>query len=253
MASAVADGAVAVGAGAGAGAGAGGGSGGTLDASPPASLASLAASIGALPASAGGAPALESSAKHAAPKSVAVPERMPVSRFTALSSARVETRRKSLTLAAARGYGRGVDPFVDLAPGADHDPLAQRLAGWVRAGLERDARRRDFEKLRGTVGMVVDDAGTALTLRFDFGRLTIHEGLIGVPTVTIRGAETDILGLAALPLGVGAREVLDGRRAVASVLAALRARRLKIYGLLGHPRFVVRFLRVLSSRVGSAE
>jgi hypothetical protein len=151
-----------------------------------------------------------------------------------------------LTRSGAREYGRGVEPLVDLAPGADHDPFARRIAEWVTGGLEREDRRRDFDKLRGSVGVVVDDAGTALTLRFDFGRLTIHEGLIGVPTVTIRGSEKDISGLAELGFGRGVAGVLRQRHAAKDVVLALRARRLKIYGLSSHPRFVMRLLAVLS-------
>jgi hypothetical protein len=144
-----------------------------------------------------------------------------------------------------------VEPVIDLARGAEHDPLAARLAEIVRDNLKNAWQEREFLRLRGSAVIFADDLGTALTLRFDFGRLTIHEGVVGIPDVTIRGGIGDIEALTRLPvhgvsrlpsaLGDG-----NGRAAIGSVARALRSRSLKIYGLVFHARFVVRLLRVLS-------
>lgn len=143
-----------------------------------------------------------------------------------------------------------MEPIVDLAPGAGEDGLAQLFATLVRENLVDEARRRDFSRLRASIGVVADDAGTALTLRFDFGKLTIHEGLVGVPTITIRGQTADIERLSELPHAIGLRALSDpsSRAAARHVLSALRSRNLKIYGLYSHPRLVIRLLRVLSRR-----
>jgi hypothetical protein len=145
-----------------------------------------------------------------------------------------------------------MDPVVDLAEGAEHDPLAQSLAEIVRSNVARDWQRREFARLRGSAAIVADDAGTALTLRFDFGRLTIHEGVVGIPDVTIRGTIPDIEALTRLPFHPALRVPVaglrdgEGRRALVAVFAALRGRALKIYGMMFHARFVLRLLRVLS-------
>ncbi|MBI3204518.1 MAG: hypothetical protein IT377_13950 [Polyangiaceae bacterium] len=138
-----------------------------------------------------------------------------------------------------------MEPVVDLALGADHVPLARQIAERVRTAISQPALRRDFDRMRGAVGIVADDADTALTLRFDFGRLTIHEGLIGVPTVTLRGITRGLDALSELP-AVPARGLVDSGRSLAHVLGALRAGKLKIYGLTSHPRLVFRLLRLLS-------
>jgi hypothetical protein len=147
-----------------------------------------------------------------------------------------------------------VDLVVDLAPGAEHEPLAQLFAEVARDSVRDERTRREFERLRGAVGVVADDSGSALTLRFDFGRLTIHEGLVGIPTVTIRGTTDDLEALLDLPLsGRRAFGLLRGgedRRAVSVVVSALGRRRLKIYGLVLHAPLVIRVLRVLSRRKG---
>ena len=147
-----------------------------------------------------------------------------------------------------------MEPVVDLGPGAERNPLAGLLAELVRANVQRPAQRRELERLRGSFAVVADDAGSALTLRFDFGRLTVHEGIVGIPDVTLRGRSADIEALADLPfrtrLGVPlpAPGDADGRHAVSVLLSALRGRRIKIYGLLTHPRLVFGLLRVLARR-----
>lgn len=147
-----------------------------------------------------------------------------------------------------------MEPVVDLGPGADRNPLARVLADLVRSNASRSAQRRELERLRGSIAVVADDAGSALTLRFDFGRLTVHEGIVGVPDVTLRGRSADIEALADLPfrtrlgLPVAMPGDRSGRRAVMVLWSALRGRRIKIYGLLSHPRLVFRLLRVLARR-----
>jgi hypothetical protein len=144
-------------------------------------------------------------------------------------------------------------PVVDLAPGTERNPLAQMFAELVRRNVVRPAQRREFDRLRGSAAIVVDDAGDALTLRFDFGRLTVHEGLVGVPDITILGVTKDIETLTKVPFWTHTRLPLpkltdrEGRAALLRVVRALRSRNLKIYGLLFHARFVIRLLRVLSN------
>ena len=141
-----------------------------------------------------------------------------------------------------------MDPIVDLAPGAEDNDLAVRLAARVRSNLARAPRKvKDFRALRGTVQVVALDAGSALTLRFDHGRLTVHDGTIGVPAVTFSGDTAALLRLVDVPLsrwlsipfasaGRGAREILS----------LLSRGELKIYGLASHPRLVTRVLRLVS-------
>ena len=141
-------------------------------------------------------------------------------------------------------------PIVDVAPRAAENPLALRLSAMVRDNLERGARkRRDFDALRGSVAVVADDTRDATTLRFDYGRLTVHDGIVGVPDVTLRGTEARLLALGTLPLSRRTgflpfdRSGLAEARALAS---SLRSGELRIYGLGLHLPLVIRLLRVLS-------
>src|ERR1700690_1702494 len=76
------------------------------------------------------------------------------------------------------------------------------LADLVRQNLEaKPHKKADFEALGGSVSIVADDADVALTLRFERGgKLTIHDGIVGIPDVTIRGPSDGILPLSNRPL-----------------------------------------------------
>jgi hypothetical protein len=143
-----------------------------------------------------------------------------------------------------------LEPTVDLAPGSERLALARELAAVVRQNIADHAEKRaEFCRLRGAVAVVADDTGVALTLRFEYGRLVVHAGVVGIPDVTLRGSAERIRDLAALPAltvrGL-ARSRSDARLILGSTVRSLRGGDLKVYGFVLHPRLVLRTLRVLS-------
>lgn len=137
-----------------------------------------------------------------------------------------------------------MQPIIDLAPGADDNPLATEIGERVRANLAvRPRKLADFRALRGTIFIVAQDTGDALTLRFDHGRLTIHDGTIGIPAVTFCADKSVLLRLSSMPL----IPLLRLPAAPWSRLGSPLTRGdLKIYGILTHPRMVLTFVRLLS-------
>jgi hypothetical protein len=148
-----------------------------------------------------------------------------------------------------------VDPIIDLAPGAEDNPLAVELADRIRDNL---ARRRetasDFRALRASVLMVAQDLGESFTLRFDHGRLTVHDGGVGIPSVTLCGDADALRRLADFPLSRWLRLptlgpfTREGRETWRLLVDLFAREDLKVYGLVAHPRTVVYLLRVLSAR-----
>jgi hypothetical protein len=142
---------------------------------------------------------------------------------------------------------------IELAPGAEDNGLANMLAELVRQNLEDKPHKvADFDALEGNVAIVADDADVCLTLRFARGRLQIHDGIVGIPDVAIRGTSDTILALSNMPLtrpfGL---PIPDPRKkdevAVSrSVMAAMRTGQFKMHGALLHPGLVVRLTRVMS-------
>lgn len=103
------------------------------------------------------------------------------------------------------GRSHPPDFSVDLGPRADADPLAREIRRRIVANLEHGGRLAAFRRMWGTVVIVaVSEEGggtpthTTLTLRFDWGRLMIHEGRVGRPDVTLWGTPEGILSLGAL-------------------------------------------------------
>jgi hypothetical protein len=144
-------------------------------------------------------------------------------------------------------------PSVRLAPGAEDNGLASMLADLVRQNLEAKPHKNgDFRTLACSVAIVAEDAEVALTLRFHLGTLTIHDGIVGIPDVTIRGSSDTILALSNLPLTTplglpfpGLRDK-EGMKTVRSVMNAMTEGRFHIYGLAFHLPMLMRLTRVMS-------
>lgn len=128
---------------------------------------------------------------------------------------------------------------VVLSPLAENDPLAQELERRVLAHLRKPGLLQSFVKMWATVVIVcrpdepgrgplaaMDGRGTTLTLRFDYGSLTIHEGRVGRPDVTVWGTAAEILSMGVfrtfLP-GVGPQ----------------------VFGKGAHPKLVFQLVRIL--------
>jgi hypothetical protein len=150
-----------------------------------------------------------------------------------------------------------VTPAVTLAPGAEDNGLATMLAELVRQNLDAKPHKiEDFDALgglRGSVSIVADDADVALTMRFEpGGKLTIHDGIVGIPDVTIRGPADAIMALSnmplATPLGLPIPSPRDHEavRSVRTVLAAMGRGKLHVHGAAFHLPLVMKLTRVMS-------
>jgi hypothetical protein len=144
-------------------------------------------------------------------------------------------------------------PAIVLAPRAEDNGLASMLADLVRQNLEAKPHKEgDFLALTGSFAIVADDADVALTLRFDHGRLTIHDGIVGIPDVTIRGGSDTIMALSNMPLvtrlGLPIPDPRDkeGVRVAKSIVDAMRKGTFHIYGMLFHMPMMMRLTRVMS-------
>ena len=61
------------------------------------------------------------------------------------------------------------------------------LATLLRQNIdERPEKKAAFTRMRGRVAIVLEDIGSAVTLSFTSGRLMIHDGITGIPDVTVR-------------------------------------------------------------------
>lgn len=140
-----------------------------------------------------------------------------------------------------------MQPVIELGPGADDNGFALMLSALIRQNLDDHPRKqRDFLKLSGRVAIVVEDAGVAVTLRFDAGRLTVHDGIVGIPDVTIRAGSDDVTQMSLMEL-VPRLGLPDPRGAATRhVLRASREGRIHMYGALANLPMVLRLTRIMS-------
>lgn len=146
-----------------------------------------------------------------------------------------------------------MEPIIDLAEGAEENPLAVELAERVRRNVASSAKKRhDFFSIRGSVLVVAQDTTATLTMRFDHGRLTVHDGTVGIPSMTLCGDEAVLRRLANVGISRWLRlpRVIRATHSEATVLweilRAMADDRLTVYGLYAHPRLLLFLLRVLS-------
>lgn len=134
---------------------------------------------------------------------------------------------------------------IELAPGADENGLATMLATLMAENVAADpARARTLERLRGRVAIVAEDADVALTIDLRRGRVVLHDGIVGIPDLTIRGGFEQIGDMSRME-SVG--PLPDPRGEVNRAMwRALREKRLRVFGLPRALPLLVRIGEVLA-------
>ena len=129
---------------------------------------------------------------------------------------------------------------------AEPNGLARMLAGLLEANL---ARRPERAALLRPAVVEVDaaDAGVAVTVRLDRGRVRVSNGSATPrPDLRVRASGHDLLALSAAPLRLGFPDPL--RREGRAVLRRIASGRVRVSGMIRHPVLLSRFSRLLSAR-----
>ena len=135
---------------------------------------------------------------------------------------------------------------VELAPGASENGLAVMMATMMGQNLDdHPDRKASFDRLIGRVAIVAEDAEVALTMELKGGRAIVHDGIVGIPDVTIRGTAEIIADLSRME--TGRFGLPDPRGEVnRAMVAAVREKRLRIYGLPAGLPLLARLSTVLA-------
>lgn len=138
---------------------------------------------------------------------------------------------------------------IELTRDAENNGLAGMVASLIRQNLEDKPRKReDFAKLRGRVAVVAEDVRVAMTLDFQGNMLVVHDGIVGVPDVTVRAQSDDIVQLSLVELT--RRFALPNLRgeAMRQIMQKSQAGSIHVYGALANPGLVLRLTRLMSVR-----
>jgi hypothetical protein len=137
--------------------------------------------------------------------------------------------------------------LITLGRGAEHNGLASMVAGLIQQNLQdRPEKRADFARLRGRISIVAEDAGVAMTLEFAGNMLTVHDGIVGIPDVTVRAQSDDIVQMSLLELT--RRFALPDLRGAATreIVKKSRSGRVRVFGALLHLPMLLRLTRLMS-------
>lgn len=133
-------------------------------------------------------------------------------------------------------------PEVTLE-GDDPSGLAELVAGLLTQHLERDPSRATLLQ-PSVVVLSMPDADVAVTVRLEPGRVRVADGVAPDAHLRVIGPADRVLALAAGPLRAGLPDPLrrGGRTSLADVLRG----RVRVHGMLRHPRRLARFTSLLS-------
>ena len=142
---------------------------------------------------------------------------------------------------------------VTLAKGAEENGLAVMVADLVRQNLEsKPQKARDLEAMHGRIALIAEDADVALTLRFDHGKLTVYDGVVGVPDVIVRAPSDIVIALSNVPLTgrfalpIPAYRDKEGLSVLKEVGRAMRTGALHVDGAASHAALMLRLTRIMS-------
>jgi hypothetical protein len=136
---------------------------------------------------------------------------------------------------------------IELAPGAEDNGLAAMLGALILQNLnDKPAKRADFAKLRGRVAIVAEDAGVSLTLVFEGNMLTVHDGIVGVPDVTIRANSDDIIEMSLVELTPFFGLPNPRGASLRKVLQKSKSGDIRVFGAMLHWPLVLRLTRLMS-------
>ena len=121
--------------------------------------------------------------------------------------------------------------------------FASMVGGLIEQNLERDPTRRRL--LRPSCAtLTAPDAGVAVTVRTGAGTVEVRDGEDPAAHVAIRADSDRLLGLTTAPLRFGLPDPLDARGR--AVLRDVLSGRIRIRGMLTHPRRLARLSSLLS-------
>lgn len=138
-------------------------------------------------------------------------------------------------------------PHIELIGNAKNNGLATMITELITQNLaDHPDKRRDFAHLVGRIAIVAEDAGVALTLCFSFGALTVHDGIEGIPDVTVRASSDDVINMSLIELTEKARLPDLKGEVTKAMIQASRAGRIRVLGAAFNIPMLIHLTRVMS-------
>lgn len=137
--------------------------------------------------------------------------------------------------------------IIELSPGAEENGFACMLATLIRQNVDdSEAKAGVLDRMLGRVAIVVEDLKLAVTLQFTSTGLMIHDGIRGIPDLTIRTDSEMATKMTMIELA-GALRLPDPRGPFLRELALASARhRITSHGALTNLPLALRLTQLMS-------
>lgn len=134
---------------------------------------------------------------------------------------------------------------IEMAEGADESAMAIMLEDIIKTNLENSKKKvRAFRKIRGNIGIVIDDVDMEIGLKFKRGTLTITPKVQKRSKVKITADSTTVTQLSTVPIKYGLPWYFD--ETGKEILKAAIDGKLKIKGAAFHVPTMIRLSKVMS-------
>jgi hypothetical protein len=118
------------------------------------------------------------------------------------------------------------------------------LGGIIEGNLEQNPGRTRLLAPPAVVSIRVPDVPAEVSIRLTSERVQVRSGLVSRPDVLIQADSEILLGLSSVPLRFGVPDLATGPGR--EVVGHMVRRRLRIKGMLRHPKVLARLNKLLS-------
>jgi hypothetical protein len=134
---------------------------------------------------------------------------------------------------------------VQVAKGSEDCAMAGMLSNLLEANIAKNpVKKAIFGALNTVVGIHVEDIEVSLTLDFRHGRLTVSEGIVKPPKITIRTESGYVLDLSNVSIRFGLPNFFDEQGM--QVLRNVKEGKIKMFTWPWNLLDLIRLTRVMS-------
>ena len=135
---------------------------------------------------------------------------------------------------------------IELGKGTPDEGFPSMLAELLRQNLaDHESKRRTFQKMVGRVSLIATDIDVSATLHFMGGSLRVHNGVVGIPDVTIRAPSDAFTKMSLIEIGRFGLPKLSSP-VVKELRASMKAHEIDGHGMASNLPLLMRLTRVMS-------
>ena len=139
-----------------------------------------------------------------------------------------------------------MQPSIVLGKGTPDEGFPSMLAELLRQNLiDHPKKRTIFDRMVGRVALIATDIDVTATLQFESGSLRVHQGIVGIPDVTLRAPGETFTKMSLIELGKFGLPKFNSD-VVRELGAAMRQKEIEGHGVWSNLPLMLRLTNVMS-------